>query len=80
MKEIFAMMFVLWLTVFGFSMILGQHAHFARWTTRALREVVNFISRQFRILARWAWRNYRQGIVGFVAGTFATLYFTGRLP
>jgi hypothetical protein len=73
MKELFIALFVLWLSVFGFAMILGQHQRFARWTGQALR----WVWRRLAALWRWGWRNFRQGIIGFVIGILTALYAVG---
>ena len=50
------------------------HAAYRRVVGRAYaairRQVISFL--------RWAWRSYRQFILGFLAGALATLYFTGH--
>lgn len=42
------------------------------WTWNGLRG-------RIRQLFRWAWREYKQFIVGVGVGVLLTLYFTGRL-
>lgn len=75
--EIIALLLALWISIFGFSIILGQHQRFARWTGRALRGVVAFFWRRFVALCRWVWRHYWQMIVGYAAGILTALYMTG---
>jgi len=62
--------FVVWLSVYGMTMIMGQHQRFARWTGRMIRRAAHYL-----------WIHYRQFIIGFGIGfLLASLYFSGRLP
>jgi hypothetical protein len=80
MKEIFALLLVLWLSCFGFAMILQQHRPFWNWTVRMVRAALRFFRNQLARFARWAWANYRQYILGLASGILLTLWLTGRLP
>ena len=66
--------FALWVAVLGLTTIVGQHGAFIRWTGRS----VHFFLRQVGALAGWAWRHYRQFILGFGLGFIAALYIFGR--
>lgn len=77
MTQIFGLLLVLWITIFGFSMILGQHRVFARWTGQVLRRTGRYLLRQLAALWRWVWRRYHQAIVGFAAGFLLALYVVG---
>lgn len=81
MEQILNFSLVLLVIMFGVDCMtraIGPRAHASyrrnvgRFFATIRRELVRF--------ARWAWRNYRQFIVGFSVGIVSALYFTGRLP
>jgi len=77
MTEIFGLTLALWLSVYGFSMIIGQHQFFARWTGRTLRGAVSYLWRQLVRFVQWVWRRHWKLVVGFAAGVLVALYATG---
>ena len=45
---------------------------------RVLRAAYTFLRRHVTRFVRWAWREYKQFIIGTAVGVCATLYFTGH--
>jgi hypothetical protein len=73
--KIFGLLVILFIICFAFSIVIRRYPTFKKW----VGWVVNTICKQFLRALRWAWRNYRQAIIGFGVGVFVTLYATGRL-
>lgn len=66
----------------GFGAMVGQRpgaSAVSRWWSRQARRIVRAIGRQLGQLISWAWRRYRQFIVGFGVGVVLTLWALGRL-
>ncbi len=75
--------------LFGFCLIIGfmliggdvltrSTPIVNRQYRRVLRGVYIFLRRHVTRFVRFAWREYKQFIIGTAVGTIATLYFTGH--
>jgi hypothetical protein len=77
-------------TLFGFALTIGimlfgfdivtrtAGPRFNAQYRRVLRATYNFLRRNVSRFVRWAWRGYKQFIIGTAFGVIATLYFTGH--
>lgn len=63
----------------GFDLVLTGAPAVRAWYRRTLSATGRFLGRTLAGLANWAWRHYRQFIIGLAVGAFAALYFTGYL-
>ena len=78
MNQLFVFSLVIGTMLVGTDVMLRGTPAVQRQYRRVLRGTWNFIKRNVTRFVRWAWRNYRQGIIGFAIGLLVALYFTGH--
>ena len=82
MNQLFTLVLVILLTIFGFDIAMY---HAQAWNRGWTRQVVLWTGRQLRVFTRWAWRNYWREVIWFSLGSVTTLmfllqYFQNRFP
>ena len=78
MNQLFGFVLVIGIMLLGTDVITRATPPIHRAYRRCLREVFSFLRRNFVRFIRWAWRNYRQGIVGFILAIIL-MALTGHL-
>jgi len=78
MDLLFSFTLIIVIMLIGTDVMLHGSPAVQRRYRAALRAVFTFVRRHTVRFVRWAWQNYRQGIIGFILGLVAATYFAGR--
>ena len=68
---------ILAFVLFGIDMSLRSAPSAQRAYRNFLKKIRSTVVSKLKKFASWAWRNYKQAIIGFALGVFTTLYALG---